>query len=74
MLGYILTIRQRAGVLRLVTHRFFDARVGEQPHDGDHDVAGAGDPRLHERQGNCGSVNRERHRALPVTSNRCCQS
>src|ERR1700687_4574299 len=41
------------GVLRLLPYCFFDARVGKQPHDGDHNVTGEGDPRLHERQGTC---------------------
>jgi hypothetical protein len=59
--------------LRLLPYCFFDARVGEQPHDGDHNVAGAGDPRLHERQGNCRSVDHDRQRALSVISNRCRQ-
>ena len=59
--------------LRLLPYCFFDARVGEQPHDGDHNVAGAGDPRLHERQGNCRSVEHDRQRALSVISNRCRQ-
>jgi hypothetical protein len=63
----------RAGVLRLLAQRFFDARVGQQPHDGDHHVTGAGDPRLYERQGNRGGVDHEGHRALHVTANRCCQ-
>jgi len=71
--GVHLTLRQRASVLRLLPYCFFDARVGEQPHDGDHNVAGAGDPRLHERQGNCRSIDHDRQRALPVISNRCRQ-
>jgi len=59
--------------LRLLPYCFFDARVGEQPHDGDHNVAGAGDPRPHERQGNCRSVDHDRQCALSVISNRCRQ-
>jgi NADPH:quinone reductase-like Zn-dependent oxidoreductase len=66
-IGAHLTLRQRAGVLRSLPYYFFDARIGEQPHDGDHNVAG--DPRLHERQGNCRCVEHDRQRALPVISN-----
>ena len=54
---------------RLWMQRFFDARVGDEPHDGHDHIAGAGDPGLYERQRDGHGIDHQRYSGFPIRSN-----